>query len=399
MKYSILSTFALVLLAYAPLEILRLKSNNIESHIEKNALYKATSESSLLPFITPGFEITTNDTELYTCPSVGSDAVFLFNYSTIQGFSETTVFSATGLPPGATAIFNPTSLNSDGTFTLTLGNINATAEGTYTIAVTGNSSPSGETKTINVTLNNNCTFVQCNTYSKLGVNKPISDGLGSGWTITPGPALYDTITVSDNVIIKSLTFSLNVTHTKVGDLAIRLYHPNGTTRANGWLAQCGNYDDIDITFQDGAPSVQCGNPTSGTYRPQEALSVFNGLAAQGDWRIFISDFYQGDTGTLNNWALEICTERPLSIADRKPENIHIYPNPNRGEFKIDFSPNTGDDIIIEVFDFSGRLILRKTYHSQDAFNELINLNEAESGVYLLRITEGLKKVTKKIIVQ
>lgn len=238
----------------------------------------------------------------------------------------------------------------------------------------------------------------CNTYSESNVNATISDGIGSGNNPQNGPPLIRTINVPDNITIESLKLSINVSHTFVGDLLVRLTHPNGTTQVNVWSGNCGDNDNINITFEDGAPAIDCANTGTGnTYNPGDALSTFNGLSAQGDWTLLIADFFQGDTGTLNSWSFEICTTN-LSVEENELDNLSIYPNPNNGEFNIGFNPRSGEDINIEVYDIRGRAIYTKTFNSVSRFEEAIKLNNAQSGVYLLSISDGSQKVTKKIVI-
>ncbi len=88
----------------------------------------------------------------------------------------------------------------------------------------------------------------------------------------------------------------------------------------------------------------------------------------------------------------------LSVNDNKLGNLSIYPNPNNGEFNIVFNPKFGEAIIVEVYDIRGRVIFTNSYNSVSTFEEVIRLNNAQSGVYLLTISDGPLKVIKKIIV-
>jgi subtilisin-like proprotein convertase family protein len=346
---------------------------------------------------TPGFNLAaTSDTELLTCPTTDTQAVFNFSYTTTLGFSETTTFSATGVPAGATTTFSPTSLNADGSFSLTLGNLGATSVGTYNITVTGTSSPSGVEETIDIVLNNNCTEIVCNTYSSpQNLNLPITDGSGGS---AGTPIMEHIINIPDAATIESMTVNVDVTHTYISDLLVRIVHPDGATFVDVWSGDCGSNDNFDVTFDDTAGSLTCASPTTGTYAPANPLSTFNGLDAQGDWTILIGDFFAEDTGNLNDWSIEICSEQALSVTDFELSDLRVYPNPNNGSFNVGFSPKSGKDISIEVYDIRGRAIYSKTYGSVSRFDEVIQLNYADSGVYLLSIADGSQKVTKKIVV-
>jgi len=88
----------------------------------------------------------------------------------------------------------------------------------------------------------------------------------------------------------------------------------------------------------------------------------------------------------------------LSVNDSELQNLSLYPNPNNGEFNIVFNPKSGEAIYVEVYDIRGRVIFTNSYHSVSRFEEVIRLNKAQSGVYLLTILDGPLKVIKKIIV-
>lgn len=354
---------------------------------------------------TPGFSLATTDTEVFSCPTNNTDAVFNLTYTTILGFNESTTFTANGLPAGATATFSPANLNTDAAFTLTVGNIAATMLGTYTITVTGTSTPSGITESVDVILNNNCTEIACVDYPSSSPDLPlaITDGLPGGGTGTP--VANTVLNIPDSGIIKSMTVTVDITHTYVQDLVLQLAHPNGSPRVNLWTQGCTEENNLtNITFDDMASILTCPGGTNTiisnmTISPSDPLSTFTGLNAQGNWTLFVADTFALDTGQLNAWSIEICTEQPLSVPEFSLENLAIYPNPNQGEFSIGFNSNSGKDIKIKVYDIRGRAIFSNTYNSTNRFAELIQLNNAQPGVYLLSIFDGTQKMTKKIIVK
>lgn len=80
-----------------------------------------------------------------------NDGVYTFTYNTFLGFNSETTFSASNLPTGTTAIFNPTSATTDNTSVeMTISNIADGNVGSYSVSVTGTSSV---TKTTVVNLN------------------------------------------------------------------------------------------------------------------------------------------------------------------------------------------------------------------------------------------------------
>ena len=80
------------------------------------------------------------------------------------------------------------------------------------------------------------------------------------------------------------------------------------------------------------------------------------------------------------------------------ENFSIAPNPNKGDFVIEFKTNNSEGIKINIFDLRGRKILENTYTNDVLFSQKINLAAVEKGIYLVQITAGQNKITKKVIV-
>ena len=240
--------------------------------------------------------------------------------------------------------------------------------------------------------------IVCTPYSTGPISTAIPDGGGANVQGTP---VFVPVTVSDNAIIDgNLKINVDVTHSYIGDLIMQLQSPGGSF-ANIWNRTCNDaqYGNIDVTLEDGSPAIVCGSPTTGTYAPANPLSVFDGEDINGTWNLVFVDFYNGDTGVVNEWSLELCVDGGLSVVENNLESLSIYPNPNNGEFNIGFNPKSGEDITIGVYDIRGRSIYNKVYTSVSRFEEVIQLNNAQSGVYLLTISDGAQKVTKKIVVE
>ena len=96
------------------------------------------------------FVMNYNSPAVSICPP--NDAVYTFTYNTFLGFNETTVFSATGLPVGATAVFNPASATTNSTVvTMTVSGLTSAMIGSYNVSAIGTAST--VTKTNTLTLN------------------------------------------------------------------------------------------------------------------------------------------------------------------------------------------------------------------------------------------------------
>jgi len=130
------------------------------------------------------------------------------------------------------------------------------------------------------------------------------------------------------------------------------------------------------------------------------LSVFNGTNSTGTWTLTIRDNANGNGGALNNWSLNICSiSAPLSNPEFEFADIEVYPNPNKGNFTIELNATNSNNIQVDVFDMRGRQIYNRNFINKGSFNQNINLDKAQSGIYLVSITDGTKKTVRKIIVE
>src|SRR6516225_7922542 len=69
------------------------------------------------------------------------------------GFSGTVTFTASGLPSGASASFNPTSVNGSGSSTMSVNTSTSTPAGTYTLTITGTSGSLVHSTTVTLVVN------------------------------------------------------------------------------------------------------------------------------------------------------------------------------------------------------------------------------------------------------
>jgi subtilisin-like proprotein convertase family protein len=239
----------------------------------------------------------------------------------------------------------------------------------------------------------------CNTYSSGTITLPIPDGTGTSGPV-PGSAVTDVISIPDNTVIEDININVNINHPFIQDLVFEVSDPSGNT-VRLWQLNCGGNDSLNITFEDGAPAVICSDPTVGTYESFAPLAPFEGNAANGDWTIALADFFATDTGFLNSWTIEICTSTvtPLSNESFELDNLSIYPNPNNGQFHIEFENASTDEVGIQIFDLSGRSVFSQSYETTSSFNQNIKLNTVSSGMYLVNIVDGDRTITKKIVIE
>lgn len=234
----------------------------------------------------------------------------------------------------------------------------------------------------------------CVTYSNIN-STTIPDGAGQG---VGGSVASSTINVPVNYAISNINVGVNIAHSYINDLKVRLKHPDNTSIL--LIDQiCSSQDGINATLTDGFGSPNCSNPVVGIFDPAQPLSTFNGKFTSGDWTLEAQDFYNGDSGTINSWSIEICYMVDLNTEQFDISDLTISPNPNQGNFNIKLNSTSNQDIKINVYDISGREIFAQSYPNQSAFSQNIQLNNVQAGVYLVNIHDGNHTAVKKIIVQ
>ena len=213
-----------------------------------------------------------------------------------------------------------------------------------------------------------------------------------------------TIDVPSGVTISNISLNVDITHTWINDLSLKLTSPAGTTItlvANPCNANA-SVNDINATFDDAGTAFVCGNlpGISGTVLPTQSFSTFVGQSSTGTWTLSVVDAYNQDGGTLNSWSLNVCSmASPLSVVQNQFQNFTLYPNPNKGNFTVQFNSNSTNDVSILVHDISGRSIFKNKYTNTGLFSQNLQLDNVQSGVYLVTVQDGDTKVVKRIVIQ
>ena len=212
-----------------------------------------------------------------------------------------------------------------------------------------------------------------------------------------------TLNIPSGGTIGDVNVTMNITHTWINDLTATLTSPSGTV-VQLFSRECNpnaSVNNIVATFDDSGSALVCGNNPgiSGIVIPDEMLSAFNNENSTGTWTLTITDEFNQDGGALNSWSLNICTVQPLSNEDFDFEDFALYPNPNNGSFTVKFSSESTADIAVNVHDIRGRKVYDETFINTGTFNQNINLDKIQSGVYLVSIIDGSKKMVRRIVVE
>lgn len=79
--------------------------------------------------------------------------------------------------------------------------------------------------------------------------------------------------------------------------------------------------------------------------------------------------------------------------------LNIFPNPTNGNFTLVYNLASNDKVSISIYDFTGKKVDTKVSTGNSGLNTLeISGNEYAKGIYLVEISAGNKKETKKLII-
>lgn len=232
---------------------------------------------------------------------------------------------------------------------------------------------------------------QCNTYT-FAASFAIPD---------TGAYISKTISVPDSSgIISDVNAVVGFKHSYLSDIQIEMVNPQGTI-VKLFDRNCGsdggnfllNYDDLGGV-------LSCNTTTEQTVSPSEPLSRFNGQNPQGTWKLKVRDNQVTDTGLFKSASITIC-EKVYTLAAPSYEitDFTLYPNPNKGNFNIQFTSKFSNGVQVLVHDLLGRKLFENKYESKVNFNENIQLENAQPGLYLLTVMDGDRKEVKKMVIE
>lgn len=228
---------------------------------------------------------------------------------------------------------------------------------------------------------------------------------GDNFIIGPnaGTVTESIISITDDKVIADVNVTVNLNHTFVSDLELKLVGPDNTEVILSFENGGSGNNYIDTVFDDDAStSISSGSaPFTGSYRPDGDLGDFDGLSSIGDWKLVITDGYDIDGGALLDWTIQICADDRLSVDDYLVDSglVVIYQDNDRYLVKLPTSSIT-EDLKLTVMNALGQTIFLKTLgnESGQGYEYTLDMSDASSGVYFVRIGNNRAGNMKRIIV-
>ena len=94
-------------------------------------------------------------------------------------------------------------------------------------------------------------------------------------------------------------------------------------------------------------------------------------------------------------------DKTASVIDEVFTNFKAYPNPTKGKLKVSFDVQlTTEKVLIELFDISGRKVDEQQFQNPTSkFEKEINFTAVVQGMYVLKVSNGVNKISKKILIE
>ncbi|WNH08823.1 reprolysin-like metallopeptidase [Thalassobellus suaedae] len=213
-------------------------------------------------------------------------ATFHFDFVVANGFSENTVFSASGIPGNSSVTFTPSSLNTSGAVTMTISNLTNIAQEDYPITITGTSTSITKNKIVNLPFYNS----QC--HSEGNIDYATSTTLVSFNTINNAsgkPSGYSNYTNISTILNRNNSYDLTINVNTDSGIAVDEQYTTNTKVWIDWNQNC-SFDDPGETYNLGDATGVSNGPTSAS-----SLSITVPISASiGNTIMRISTKYKDD---------------------------------------------------------------------------------------------------------
>ncbi len=338
------------------------------------------------------FSISAVDIFYNTC---GNEATFDLDYLTINGFDSMVALEVSNVPQGVTASLSQDEIITSGGFSLALTNIDQLALADYTITVTATGA--GESSSANLTLSIVDTVCSAagNLDFETATTAVVFNNINQQSRASKTAPYIDFTSILTDINRES-SYDLSVHVNTDGDYEV------ATKVWIDWNQNCNFTDPGEVYDLGGAYGVFDG-PTSNSPHaiviPSDAvlgtttMRVSTKLVSDGP---NFSSCQTGFDGEVEDYTVNVLE----SIADYGNEFIDlvVFPNPSSGSFTLKFVTNVTTDFEVRVYDIRGRRVYTQGFENRINFNQTINLDSAQSGVYLMTVSSGSEQVTKRILV-
>jgi hypothetical protein len=159
------------------------------------------------------------------------------------------------------------------------------------------------------------------------------------------------------------------------------------------------FDRVDLSYEYVVPSGTTTAPAISAIPndPKASAQIILPDAIPGTATIKVT----AEDG-ISTSSYQILVRYPLSGIDEQSVNrsIRVYPNPNTGTFRFEYTAQMQDKVQVSVLDVTGKVLFAREYESNGIqLEEEIRLTTQQKGSYFLRLVNGMSVSWQKIIVE
>ena len=102
--------------------------------------------------------------------------------------------------------------------------------------------------------------------------------------------------------------------------------------------------------------------------------------------------------SLQNYSLIISgIDAALGTSENLYKKFDVYPNPANDRLNISVDSDLNGDLSVEIFDILGKKVYGNIYNTGSALMTTVDVSGFTSGMYLVKVGQGGRFETKKII--
>lgn len=164
-----------------------------------------------------------------------------------------------------------------------------------------------------------------------------------------------------------------------------------SVQSNGKIVIGGEFTSYNETERNRIARIEANGTLDESFNTAiGANNSINVTSIQTDGKIVICGSFTSFDGITINRIAKLFSETTVGI-NEIPNQVHIYPNPSKGQFKIEVDrPST-----MTLTDLNGKLITDRILQMGSTD---INTLGLLSGIYILRVSNSIDIITKRIVI-
>ena len=107
----------------------------------------------------------------------------------------------------------------------------------------------------------------------------------------------------------------------------------------------------------------------------------------------------GEDAEVEDYTIEVI-DATASLDNDIFEGFNLYPNPSNGNFNLQFNAESTESAEIQLYDLTGRLVKELQFSNISLrFSESISFQNTAKGFYVLKIKNGTKQTSRKLVIE